>query len=160
MDILPELHILMDVVIASVLAGLVGLERETSHKPAGFRTHMIIGGASALLILLGKILVMNFDAELGVGDALRTDPIRIIEAIIVGISFIGAGTILKSESESRVQYLTTAAAILFSAGIGISVALKQYILAVGVTILILLINVGANIIDKKIGKIRRKRQKK
>lgn len=143
-----ELEILLNIIIAAVLSGLVGLEREASRKPAGFRTYMIIGGASALLVSMGEVLVMNFSELPGVVNFIQTDPIRIIEAIIVGISFIGAGTILKSQESSRVRYLTTAASILFVAGIGISVALHHYVLAVGVTLLILIINYAANLVDR------------
>ena len=135
-----ELQILLNVIIATILAGLVGFEREKAHKPAGFRTHMIIGGAAALLVSLGEIMVNNFIHLPGTEDILRTDPLRIIEAIIVGISFIGAGTILKSSEEDKVYNLTSAATILFSAGIGISVALEKYILAIGLTLLVIIIN--------------------
>ena len=147
-----EMRALLDILIASVLCGVVGIEREISRKPAGFRTHMIIGAASALLIIMGKILVVNFHNEVALSKMIQTDPIRVIQAIIIGISFIGAGTILKSEKHRRVQYLTTAASILFAAGIGISIALQHYVIAVGVTVLILFINYFAHIIDKLIDK--------
>lgn len=130
------------IALASLLAGVVGLERESTGKPAGLRTHMIIGGAAALLVICGKWLVAN-PSLFGEADALRFDPLRIIEAVIVGVSFIGAGTILKlreNEKGSQVKYLTTAASLLFSAGIGLTVAVERYVTAVGVTLLILLIN--------------------
>lgn len=148
MEIAPQLYILLDVTIAFILAGMVGFEREASNKPAGFRTHMIIGGVAALFISLGEVLVRSFQDE-AFSEYLRTDPIRIIEAIVVGLSFIGAGTILKSESSKKVYYLTTAATTLFSAGIGICVGLKQYVLAVGVTALIIIINYIIGSIENK-----------
>lgn len=135
----PQLTILLHVVIASVLSGLIGFEREKVDKPAGIRTNMLIGGAVALLVTLGEIIVMHFQA-LGLSDMVSADPIRIIQAIIVGISFIGTGMVLQIRQEQKIKYLTTAATILFSTGIGISVALRQYYLAVGVTIFILFIN--------------------
>lgn len=134
-----ELIILMNVAIAAILTGLIGLEREVKDKPAGFRTNMIVGGSAALLLSLGEILVENY-IKIGLKDVIQPDPTRIIEAIILGISFIGAGTILKAKEESRVYYLTTAATVLFSAGIGIAVALQQYVLAVSATLLLLIIN--------------------
>ncbi len=146
---------LFAVVVASILAGTVGLEREISAKPAGFRTHMLVGGATALLVLLGPALVDSFEASTG-ASFLRADPIRIIEAIIVGISFIGAGTILKVPSEERVRYLTTAASIFFSAGIGIAVALQLYFLAVGVALVIVVINLIFGYIDAWLPQARRK----
>jgi len=134
-----EWQCLLLVVVASLLSGAVGLEREVAEKPAGFRTHMLIGGAAALLTLIGKILVAQYSAS-PFNELVRTDPIRIIEAIVVGISFIGAGTILKVEEKHRIRYLTTAASILFSAGIGITVALQLFYLALGSTALVLAVN--------------------
>jgi putative Mg2+ transporter-C (MgtC) family protein len=143
-----ELVILMNVAIAAVLTGFIGLEREVKNKPAGFRTNMIVGGSSALILSLGKVLVEKY-IENGFQDVIQPDPTRIIEAIILGISFIGAGTILKANDESKVYYLTTAATVLFSAGIGIAVALEQYILSVSATVLLLIINRLAKIIYER-----------
>jgi putative Mg2+ transporter-C (MgtC) family protein len=134
-----ELSILLHVVIASVLTGIIGYERERGDKPAGIRTNMLVGGSVALLVLLGDSIVQHFhDTELA--QYIDFDPTRIIHAIIVGISFIGAGMVLQIESEKRVKYLTTAATILFSTGVGIAVALHKYILSVGATLFILFIN--------------------
>lgn len=144
-----QLFILLDVAIAVVLGGFVGLEREAGDKPAGLRTNMIIAGAAALLISLGRVLIQNY-SDTTVHEVLQADPIRIMEAVIVGISFIGAGTILKVEQTFKVRYLTTAASILFSAGIGMSVGLQQYILAFGLTLLAFVINVLMNKLEKKL----------
>lgn len=134
-----QLWILLDVLIAASLGGILGIERERSDKPAGFRTNMFIAGAAALFLSLGQYIANSMELELN-PNSMGIDPTRIIHAIIVGVSFIGAGTILKSSKEDTVKYLTTAAMILFSAGAGISVALKLYVLAVGVTIIGIIIN--------------------
>lgn len=133
-----QLWILLDVFIACLLAGIIGYEREVHKKPAGFRTHMIVGGASALLVRIASVSVDRYMEEFN--EVLEFDPIRIIQAIIIGISFIGAGTILKSKDAKDVSFLTTSATILFSSSLGICVALQQYILALGVTLLVVLIN--------------------
>ena len=130
---------LLHVVIASVLAGLVGFEREAGDKPAGVRTNMMVGGSVALLVMLGEVIVRYF-RDAGLADVISADPTRVIHAVIVGISFIGAGMVLQIAKEQKIKYLTTAATILFSSGIGIAVALRQYYLAVGVTLFILFIN--------------------
>lgn len=134
-----QLRILLDVFIAMMLGAAIGFERGSKEKPAGLRTNMIIAGASALLLSLGRYLAqtMQFNLE---GQALGVDPTRIIHAIIVGVSFIGAGTILKSRKEETVKYLATSATILMSSATGICVALKLYILGVGVTVLTLAVN--------------------
>ncbi len=134
-----ELGILLHVVIASVLAGLIGIEREWEDKPAGVRTHMLVGGSVALLVALGEIIVQRF-YDIGLTQFITTDPTRVIQAIIVGISFIGAGLVLQIEKEHKIKFLTTSATILFASGIGIAVALDQYYLAVGATLFILFIN--------------------
>lgn len=133
-----QLWILLDIAIAAALSGAIGGEREKLEKPAGLRTNMIIGSISCFLVSISPHL-SNFMAA-HVAEDLRVDPIRILQAIIIGISFIGAGTILKSQEENTVKNLTTASVLLYSTGIGISVALKAYIIAVGLTLLGLLIN--------------------
>jgi putative Mg2+ transporter-C (MgtC) family protein len=148
-----ELIILLHVVMAAVLSGLIGLEREKVDKPAGFRTNMLVGGAVALLVSLGKVIVIHFH-EAGLSEFISTDPTRVIHAIIVGISFIGAGMVLQIAREQKIKYLTTSATILFSSGIGIAVALEQYYIAVGVTLFILFINYLLRQIEMRIRKKR------
>lgn len=133
-----QLSIMLDIAIAAVLSGAIGSEREKLEKPAGLRTNMIIGSISCFLVSISPAL-SNFIAA-GVQEQLRVDPIRILQAIIIGISFIGAGTILKSQEENTVKNLTTASILLYSTGIGISVALHVYVIATGLTLLGLVIN--------------------
>lgn len=76
------------------LGGVIGLECELSVKPAGLRTHMLVGGAAALFLGLADILAFKFSDKV-YAEALRIEPIRIVGAIITGISFLGAGTIFR-----------------------------------------------------------------
>jgi putative Mg2+ transporter-C (MgtC) family protein len=71
-------------------------------------------------------------------ETVRSDPIRIVEAVITGVSFLGAGTIIRDQSKGQVEGLTTAGSILLAAAVGVSVALEQILLAGGVTLLILI----------------------
>lgn len=151
MDYNYQLQILLDVIIAAVLTGFVGFERERGDKPAGLRTNMIVGGGVALLISLGESINLHF-LEIGFEQYVTTDPTRIIQAIIVGVSFIGAGTVLQIEAKSKIKFLTTAATILFSTAIGISVALGLYLLAISATIFIVIINYVIALIDRKLRK--------
>jgi len=148
MEVTQQFFVLLKIFIAAILSGVVGLEREWQNKPAGLRTHMIVGSATCLLISIGSLLILDYSEDSRIMAALRTDPLRVIEAIVVGVSFIGAGTILKSEKEEKIKYLTTSAALLFAAGVGISVGLELYILAAGVSIIGLLINQTFKIADK------------
>lgn len=152
-----ELGILLHVVIASVLAGLIGIEREWEDKPAGVRTHMLVGGSVSLLVALGEIIVQRFN-DIGLAHFITTDPTRVIQAIIVGISFIGAGLVLQIEKEHKIKFLTTSATILFASGIGIAVALDQYYLAVGTTLFILFINYLMGKITSSLKRYKRSRR--
>jgi len=129
-----QVRILIYVVIAMFLGAILGLERELQDKPAGLRTHMLVAGATALLVALGDVMVGHFDRILG-NQLIQSDPTRIIQAVITGVAFLGAGTIIRSRSDNQVEGLTTAASILFTAGIGVCVALEQLVLAAGVTLL-------------------------
>ena len=137
MDWSVQLYMLGEVTLAIVLSGLIGLERELAGKPAGFRTQMLVAGSAALLVGLAEVLLVRFNTG-GEGSLIRADPIRIVEAIITGISFLGAGTIFRRGGE-QVEGLTTAATLLLSGALGICVALRQFVLAVGVTLLALLL---------------------
>ena len=128
-----QIAIYIDVAVAMVLGGLIGLEREWARKPAGFRTHTLVAGSAAFLVGLADVLVSSFTGD-ATGEQIRTDPIRIVEAIVTGIAFLGAGTIFRSASGQTVEGLTTAASILLVAAIGICIALKQYPLGVAVTL--------------------------
>ena len=131
-----QLQILGSVALAMLLGAILGLDREIAHKPAGLRTHMMVSGAAALLVALGDVIIYHFDVKMG-HTVLQSDPLRIIEAVITGVSFLGAGTIIRRGSTEEVEGLTTAASLLFVAGAGVTVALSQWVLAVGITVLAL-----------------------
>lgn len=150
MDFIAQLYILLDLFIAAVLGGLVGFEREWKNKPAGLRTNMIIASSSAFFVSLGRIIIADYEEILG-PESTAVDPIRMLYAVLVGISVIGAGTILKGPG-GNIKYLTTAATILMASAIGISVSLKQYGLAVGATLLVLIVNRFFAYLDKVVGK--------
>jgi putative Mg2+ transporter-C (MgtC) family protein len=147
MDIAIELQMLGKVLLAALLGGVVGLEREFAERPAGLRTHMLVGAAAAFFVMLATQMVSSYERQ----EILNIDPVRVIEAIVVGISFLGAGTIFKSRrgGEQTVEGLTTSASILLVAAIGIAVALSAFILAIGATLLNLFINWGlAYLVDR------------
>ena len=142
-------QILGYVALAMVLGAAVGLEREAKDKPAGLRTHMLVAGAAALLVALGDVVIMSYDLDLD-QQLLQSDPIRIMEAVITGVSFLGAGTIIRHRGKQQVEGLTTAASLLFVAGIGLCVALSQAILAVGLTLLVLLTLRGLSYLRRQV----------
>jgi len=120
------------VALAGGLGGVIGLEREVAGKPAGMRTHILVASASALLILLSRTSFELFSTEVG-PDRLEADPIRIIQAVIIGISFLGGGTIIRDRSKTEIEGLTTAGSIFLTAALGIGVGLGQIWLSTAVT---------------------------
>jgi putative Mg2+ transporter-C (MgtC) family protein len=118
---ITDLEPILRLVVAFVLSGIVGLEREVSLKPAGLRTHLLVGLGSSLLTILST------DAFPG------SDPARIAAAVIVGVGFLGAGTILKTEH--KIIGLTTAATLWVAASVGVAAGAGFYIIAIVATAL-------------------------
>jgi len=112
--------------LASLLAGLVGYEREQADKPAGFRTHILVGMGAALFTVVSVY-----------GFAGGSDPARVAAQIVTGIGFLGAGTIFRSEG--LVLGLTTAASIWAVAAIGMAVAVGMYAMSAAATVIMLLV---------------------
>jgi putative Mg2+ transporter-C (MgtC) family protein len=131
----PQVALVTRVVFAAALGAIVGLEREWAGKPAGLRTHLLITAAACLFLGLGDPLLAHGPGA-GLGEAVRADPVRLLQSIILGVSFLGAGTIVVDREGGRVEGLTTAAGVLVTTGIGVAVALGQYVVAVSVTVLI------------------------
>lgn len=132
MNIAAELQTLGYVAAGMFLGAAIGFERQLADKPAGMRTHMLVAGATALLVALGDGLVQHFARYDGL---LRADPIGLIVATVTGVSFLGAGTIIRGGNRNSVEGLTTAASLLFTAVVGVCAASHQLILATGATAL-------------------------
>lgn len=148
----PQVRILAYVALAALLGALIGLDRELADKPAGLRTHMLVASAAALLVGLSEIATRQFAMNLGDG-LVRADPVRIIEAVVTGVSFLGAGTIIWHNNKNKVEGLTTAASILVAAALGICVALSQIVLAIGVTVIVLIALRGVKILEDRLDRL-------
>ncbi|HEV2121152.1 MAG TPA: MgtC/SapB family protein [Chloroflexota bacterium] len=131
-----DVSILTRLLASLLLGGAIGWERESTGKAAGVRTHMLVALAAALFVALGDQFLLTFGER---GEIIQSDPLRIIEAVVTGISFLGAGMIFVSRGRDTVKGLTTAATTLTTAAIGITVGMERYVLAVGATALVLLI---------------------
>ena len=122
---------------AMVLAGLIGFEREFWNKPAGLRTHMLVSLAACLFIIVSQQLAsMPFGAK----DALRVDPLRLIEAVTAGVAFLAAGIIFTSRGE--VRNITTGASLWLCGAIGLACGAGQMPLAAmatGIVLVVLLV---------------------
>lgn len=114
--------------LASLLGGIIGMDREASGKPAGFRTNILICVGAALLTELSIDIAARWVEIHGT----VADPARIAAQIVSGIGFLGAGTIL--QSRHGVRGLTTAATIWVVAAIGMAVGGGAYFLAIVATV--------------------------
>ncbi|MBB5721929.1 putative Mg2+ transporter-C (MgtC) family protein [Loktanella ponticola] len=128
----------LSVVVARTLAtvvfcGLIGLERETSRRAAGLRTHMLIGLAACIYCLLTLALLARAD---DFGDTVKMDPLRIIEAVTGGVAFLAAGLIVFSQG--KVRGLTTGASMWVVAAVGVACGLGEWVIA-GMTVILALI---------------------
>jgi putative Mg2+ transporter-C (MgtC) family protein len=138
-----ELWILVRLVVAAVLSGTIGYERERGGKRAGLRTHMLVAVGAALFVSFNELFTVASLPLAPPGPVgnfrVQMEPLTTVEAIVTGISFLGAGTIFVSGRQGTVKGLTTAASIWVTAAVGIAVGLDRYVLAAGSTILILVI---------------------
>jgi putative Mg2+ transporter-C (MgtC) family protein len=146
-DLWSDLVVLGDVALAMLLGGLIGLERETASKPAGFRTHTLLAGAATLLVALAGPLLADYETS-QYADLVRADPNRIVEAVVTAIGFIGAGTIFRAGRGGSVEGLTTAASLLMAGAMGIAVALHRYLLAAVLTLLVLAVLRLLGLVDR------------
>jgi putative Mg2+ transporter-C (MgtC) family protein len=125
-----RLDLLFRLILAAVLGGVVGLEREVSGKPAGLRTNILICVGATLLTELSVALA-------GPGVGVSADQTRIAAQIVSGIGFLGAGTII--QARGSVVGLTTAATLWVVAAIGMAVGARAYVEAVGTTVLVIVV---------------------
>lgn len=137
-----QLHGLLQLVLACVLASVLGFEREVSNKPAGLRTHVLVAAAVVVFIFVGRFLAAS------AGGNMQPDPIRMLEAIATAVSFLGAGTIIFRKAEGVVEGLTTASSLLLVAAVAMATALELYVLAVGVTIFAFAVLRGLRVVER------------
>lgn len=122
------IEITLKLLLAVALGGLVGLERESSHKPAGFRTNILICVGSTMMMILSGLV-------LGTGGTASIDLTRIAAGVITGIGFMGAGTIIRARGS--IVGLTTAATLWAMAGLGLVIGAGYYLAAVIFTAIII-----------------------
>lgn len=121
-------RITVRLLIAALLGAILGFEREHKGKAAGVRTHMLVAMGAALFVLVPQVSGAESDAMS-----------RVVQGVIAGIGFLGAGTILKNKDgdESHVKGLTTAAGLWMTAAIGVAAGLGRESTAVLSTLLAL-----------------------
>ena len=121
-------RITLRLLIAAILGGVLGFEREQQGKAAGLRTHMLVALGAALFVLIPQ--------QAGVSDDGLT---RVLQGLVAGVGFLGAGTIVKGKDEEQIAGLTTAAGIWMTAAIGVAAGMGRESTAVLSTLLALAI---------------------
>jgi putative Mg2+ transporter-C (MgtC) family protein len=124
---LPLLEILLRLLAAFICGAAIGLNREFHRKPAGFRTFALVSLGSALVVI-------SMESR-GGPDAIS----RVIQGLLTGVGFLGAGVIFRREAPNKVSGLTTAAAVWLTAGLGTAAGLGQYTLVIAGTVIALLL---------------------
>lgn len=142
--------IVLRLFVALILSGLIGFEREVKNHSAGFRTHILVGVGSCLMMILS---LFGFSAFMEEYDNVQFDPARIPSYVISGIGFLGAGTIIVYGG--TIRGLTTAASIWAVAGIGLVVGAGMYSVAILTTLIILVSLIFLNHIEKLLPKSKR-----
>ncbi len=140
---LNEIAITLRFVCAVMCGGLIGLEREHKHRPAGFRTHILVCVGSALTTMTGQYLLTLSSIN---PDHFVSDPARLGAQVIAGIGFIGAGTIVVTKRR-QVKGLTTAAGLWVSAIVGLAIGVGYYEAALYATFLMLMVEIFLSKLD-------------
>jgi putative Mg2+ transporter-C (MgtC) family protein len=122
----PEalVRITLRLILAMIFGAVIGIQRERAGKPAGIRTHMLVSSGAAVFVMAGGEFGMNPDSVS-----------RVIQGLVTGIGFLGAGAILKLQDKRQVEGLTTAAGIWITAALGVAVGLGRFGLALVATLL-------------------------
>ena len=135
MTLLEQVIVLGELLLAALLSMLIGLDRERRRRPAGMRTHMLVGIGSCLFTVLS---VYGFPGD---------DSSRVAANIVTGIGFLGAGTIIQRKGD--VSDLTTAASIWATAAVGMAAGLGLWFLAIAATLIVWVVLVVLRLFEHK-----------
>lgn len=116
-------QVIVRLLVSAILAGIIGIERESKHKPAGLRTNILVGIGSTLAMITS----VAFDAE----------PSRIAAGVLTGIGFVGAGLVIQDRQE--VHGITTAATIWVVSAVGLAAGAGLYLPAIATTLLAIIV---------------------
>ena len=130
-DHADQIEILLRLCVATIAGMVVGINRDIHNKPIGMRTLALVSLGSAIVILSGSVYEgLHFDQ-----DAVS----RVVQGILTGLGFLGAGSILRGKDGTEVQGLTTAATVWIAAGLGITAGLGAWFITIAATIVTLIL---------------------
>ncbi len=134
-----SIDLLVRILIAALLGGLIGLERDIHGRAAGLRTHLLVSMGAAVFMIMSELVASLYPNAID-GSMKASDPGRIAAQVVTGIGFLGAGAILKEGF--TVRGLTTAACLWIVAAIGLAAGGGYYVIAITTTLVALLALVG------------------
>lgn len=140
---IPSTHLVricLRLVVALLIGGLVGIQRELTHKPAGLRTHMLLALGTALFVILAEEAGMS-----------KSDVSRVLQGLVTGIGFLGGGAILKLTAEHEIHGLTTAAGLWTTAAASAAAGVGQLPLAILGVVLGMVVLTAFVRIEKRLG---------
>jgi len=133
--------------LAMALGMAIGAERKLVHKEAGMKTHSLVAMGAAIFVIISEFMATRY---MGL-EGIDFNPAQMASNIIVGIGFLGAGSIMLKQN--TIKGLTTASGLWVAAGIGVAAGFGLFSLAVVSTVLVLIVLVAMNFIEKPIIKI-------
>ena len=139
-----QFQLILQLILAVIFGGIIGFEREYKGKEAGFQTYSLVALGSCLFTIISFELFNFFTGKAGVSF----DPSRIIQAVAIGIGFLGGGVIIYREF--RLEGITTAAGLWCAAAIGVAVGAKLYLLALSAFLLTTIILIVFGILERKL----------
>lgn len=125
---LNDYEIVLRILMSTILGGVIGMERQFKHRPAGFKTHILVCVGAATIMILSECIFRKYHLEFGI----LSDPARLGAQVISGVGFLGAGTII--HHGPNVRGLTTAASLWVVAAIGLAAGAGFYFLALVTTL--------------------------
>lgn len=149
LEMQAQWQVIAKMAFAMLLGGAIGFEREIKDRPAGFRTHMLVAAAAAMLTGIGSMMLA--ESAYGSEVRIRIDPFRLVEAVVAGVAFIGAGTIFAHRGAAVVG-ITTAASLLMAAAIGVAAGFGYAWLALSATAMTLAVLTALSWVDRRMAR--------
>jgi len=141
----PILELILRMGMALIFGGIIGLERELKHRPAGLRTNMMVALAAATFTLLAGELISESAQSVGL---IKIDPLRLMNAVITGVAFLGAGAIIRGGE--GVTGLTTGASLWMSGAVGVACGGGYYVIAVLATVFAVLVLYVVSLLERRL----------
>jgi putative Mg2+ transporter-C (MgtC) family protein len=144
-----DLEIILRLILASILGGVIGLEREVHGREAGVRTTLLVCLGSALFMVISESFFFKYESKVP-GGPFYVDPVRLAAQVVTGVGFLGAGVIIRMKESIR--GVTTAASIWVVCAVGLAVGSGYYFFGVTTSVIAILSLIGLKALEKRLRK--------